>query len=65
MNPSVQEEGVNIGEQTAEEVRPESVSLSFVEAKAPNQVFLGGIQDLNCHGSFLRMSALAVSQSVK
>ncbi len=37
---------------------------AFVEAEALNQVLQGFVQDLDSHDSFLRISALAVSQSM-
>jgi len=39
--------------------------FSCVEPKALNQIFLGFLENLDFHGSLLRISVMAFSQSVK
>jgi hypothetical protein len=56
---------IDIREKAVQKVRPYSCSKSFVEVKALNKIFLGLIENLDPHGTLLRIADLAVSQSVK
>ncbi len=64
MDSGAQKQRVDICEKTIQEIRTNANIEFFVKTKTLYQILLGVVEELDSHRIFLRISALAASQSL-